>query len=392
MRHWRKFPGFAAEADFRAFRAWRGESPRIALRNYPTHPMWGSYQSHPPLRYAPSPVAELDHWVEVVPEVVGPRGRLSSRRRFARRAMRPHILDVEHWSLLTPVNHGDWRGKDWRDVFFEWERVLAHLPHADERVRTDACKAVIMVSRGAVEQARQFLSPETWPKLEYVFPAWPAPRTANGSEREAFTLLTIGNRLSDEGAPEVLRAFEVLRARHGSGVRMILVSCGVPAGYRLPDGVELVDTPRMGPELKARVYHSADVLVMPSYWDSVTCNVEACAFGVPTITTRLHHGEDFVLDGVSGYLIDPPINAYSVAYGTRWKHHADFIAEMEGMRERGKFDVIVQDLVDRLETMLSGEVNVEAMRAAARRLHAERFSPEVRNDKLRAIYARALAA
>lgn len=382
-----RFPGWPIRADLRALRSWRGQSPRVALRNYIHHPLWWTYQTHPPLRYAPSPVAQLDHWVEVLPEVVLPSRKMSRGRRATRRGKRPHILDVEHWSLLTPAG-----GQDWDDAFWEWDRVVANKSCADARVRADECKAVIMVSRGAVEQAREVLSPEAGGKLDYVFPAYPPQPEAENGRHDTFTLLTIANRVSDEGVPEALRAFEALRERHGPRIRMVVVSNRVGREHPLPEGVDLCSTDLMGPDLKARIYRSADVLVLPSYWDSVMCYVEASAFGVPTLTTRLHHGEDFVQDGRTGYLIDPPIYAYGEGYGTRWRRQADFTAELAAMRERGGLDGVVEDLVDRLELLVSCPGDREQMGAAARRLHAERFSPEVRNAKLNGIYERALRA
>jgi len=45
-------------------------------------------------------------------------------------------------------------------------------------------------------------------------------------------------------------------------------------------------------------------------------------FGVrrSCITTRIHHGEDFVREGDDGYMVDPPFFAYSDGLGTRWKN------------------------------------------------------------------------
>jgi len=289
------------------------------------------------------------------------------------------VLEVEHWSLLAGVR------------LWQWERALIEHRRAEERVRADECKAAFAYSPGSLDHFRRFLTPEVWPKLDYVLPAFPHQPEVEASRDEAFTILTIGNRFFDKGFPEALRAFEILRARHGPRVRMALVSYTVPHGWRLPEGVAVYDTPRMTPELKAGVYRSADVLLELSYVDSLTCPVEACAFGLPTVATRIHHGESFVREGQSGYLVDPPMYAYSDEYGTRWRNWADFTGELQVMREGGRLDGVVEDVVDRLEPMLSGGVNLDQLRDGARRLHAERFSLEARNAKLNAIYARALA-
>ena len=137
-------------------------------------------------------------------------------------------------------------------------------------------------------------------------------------------------------------------------------------------------------------YRSADVLLVPAYSETIGNFTEACAFGLPTVATRLHHGDDFVREGESGYLIDSPVSAYCDELGTRWKGWTGFWAEIERMRESGQLAGVVQDLVDRLELMLSGDVDIDQLRRGARQLHAERFSPKARNRRLKAVYARAL--
>ena len=369
--------GTTLGADVRALRTWRGGSPRVAMRNYFNHPIWLTYRTHPPLRYAPSPLAELDHWVDNLPERGGD-GVIPADHRKRRRARRPHIVELQHWCLLTG------------ELFGEWERARRALPRAKGRISADECRAVLTYSRGSAAHFRQFLDPEVWDKVHYVFPAYPSqPETRRPRDR-AFTILAIGDRFSDKGIPEALSAFELLRERHGAGVQMVLVSSAVPHGYRLPEGVMVHDTPRMRPELRSAIYRSADVLVELSYLDSLTCQIEASAFGVPVVATRIHHGEDFVREGVNGYLVDPPLHAYSEGYGRRWRTLSAFMADVEIMREDGRLRGVVDQVVDRLEAMLSARDELHDLRDGARRLHAERFAPHVRNERLNEIYARAL--
>lgn len=60
---------------------WRGEQPPVYLRPHPDllHSVWRTYKTDPPLRYAPSPVAQLVHAVN----------RLTPQNR-------KHILELEH--------------------------------------------------------------------------------------------------------------------------------------------------------------------------------------------------------------------------------------------------------------------------------------------------------
>ena len=95
-------------------------------------------------------------------------------------------------------------------------------------------------------------------------------------------------------------------------------------------------------------------------------------------------------EGVTGHLIKPPIYSYSEHYGTRCKTWEGFLADLDAMRERGEFKPVVEQSVDRLEAMLSGQAELEAMGRVARALHADRFSPTVRNRKLLRLYDAAL--
>lgn len=375
---WKRKTGTPLRADIRTFGSWPDPGPRVALRNYHTHPMWWTYRTHPPLRYVPSPLAELDHWINFMPEHYGP-GQFWPTRRGLRRAQRPHVLEIDHWLWLTNVE------------VYDWEGITRHRHVADARLRDDACQAVLTLSRGLLRHSQQFLAEDVWPKLEYAYPAYPAQPPRPAPRRDLFTVLTIGNRFSDKGIPEVLRAFEVLRARHGGKVRMVLVSSDVPAGWPLPEGVTVYDTPRMSAQMKSTIYGVADVLVVPCYLGSLTCYSEASAFGVPSVAASLPHGEDFVLDGRTGYLVDAPIIGFSEEFGRRWKRWWEFDADVDAMRQSRRLDSVVDDLVDRLELMVCDEAQHARLCEGARRLHSERFTPEIRNAKLRDIYTRALA-
>jgi len=244
-------------------------------------------------------------------------------------------------------------------------------------------------SPGLVDHFKCFLPSELWPKLTYLYPAVTYPSGSPDREHEDFTILTVGNRYSDKGIPEALDAYAVLRQRHGELVRMILVCGDLPTTHRIPEGV-IHYRSRMNKEVRTAFFRAADVFLLPNYWDSAGALMEACAFGVPAVTARIHHDETFVLHERSGYLVEAPLFAYSEGYGTRWRNLHEFRADIASRRERGGLRSVVEEASDRIEGMLSGSVDRAAMSEAALRLHAERFSPEVHNDRLRSIYARAL--
>lgn len=53
---------------------------------------------------------------------------------------------------------------------------------------------------------------------------------------------------------------------------------------------------------------------------------------------------------------------------------------------------VVDQIVDWLEAVISGGVDLIAMDRTARTMHAEKFAPEVRNAELLRIYQAALGA
>lgn len=341
---------------------WRGDRPSVYFHDVTGHGIWRTYSTHPPLRYAPYVIAELCHRLNRLPV----------------RPWKTHVVEAEHVLYTAPGDMADWRRVV--DNRAELSRLLGH----------ERCKTLLTFSAGLVEHCKHYVHPHLWPKLDYVYPAYPSQPECERLEDAPFTILIIASRFSDKGIPEALRAHEILRRRHGAAVQTILVSQAIPRGYRLPEGVTHFNTPKMSEGLKARLYRSADVLLAPCYSETVACFTEAYAFGVPVITTRIHHGDEFVREGITGYLVDAPLFPYSDGFGVRWAGWEEFLSDLEIRRERGELDNVVDQVVDRLEGMVTGRADMAAMRGAARQFHAAQFSPEVRNRKLLRIYAEAL--
>jgi glycosyltransferase involved in cell wall biosynthesis len=203
-----------------------------------------------------------------------------------------------------------------------------------------------------------------------------------------FTILVIASRFYDKGVPVALKAFEVLRERHGSQVQMLLVCDCLPTGYPVPDGVTIYAVRPLSNTLKAKLYSNSHVVFLPVLSDTLGCFPEAYAYGTPVVTTRIHHGDEAVREGVTGFLVDPPFFAYSDYYGTRWKTFEEFSAECKESFENGVLDNLIEQSINCLEMMISGEMDLRKMSAATQAFHREVFSIEVRNRKLRDIYRR----
>jgi glycosyltransferase involved in cell wall biosynthesis len=343
-----------------------GEKPQIYLPCYITtyHNAWRSYATHPPLRFTSYPLAQLCHWINNVPY---PAKKLC-------------VVECEHILALA----GD---------ITNWQHGLTNINLINRLVAQDNCRFVFTYNMGLLNHSKYYLAPELWHKFGYVYSAsFPAQSVYQRPPNRPFTILTIASRFSDKGIPEVLEVFRVLHYRHGKNVRLILVSQAVPPNYSLPEGVVHYDIPRMSYELKKQLFQSAHVLFIPCYSDSLLPLVESCAFGVPIVFTRIHFSTEIVKEGVTGFLLDTPIYSYSEDYGIRWKTWEEFLTDLEHRRQRGDLQIVVDQAIDRLEAMISGQVDLETMGQAARQLHTEQFSPEVRNQRLLRLYQAALGS
>lgn len=337
------------------------DRPRVYLPSalHRRHPCWETYETHPPLAYVAYPVAEMAHWFTCTPRLL--------RKSF--------IIEVEHVLAM---------GRDISD----WSRGLRAVTRINETIASDRCRDVLFFSRGLAEHSRPYVWPELWPKLSVVRLAYPSQDVYVPPPRP-FTILTIASRWSDKGVPEVLDVFRALRQSFGREVRMILVCDVVPADVTLPDGVEHVNVPRMDDAMKALMYRAADALVLPCYSETICCFNEAYAFAVPVVTTRIHHGDEFVVEGETGHLVDAPVHSYSGGYGVRWRTWPEFLDDLARRRRRGELGPVVDATLEALRGMIRDRDRLARMRSAARRFHAAHLTPERRNEKLRAAYARA---
>ncbi len=343
---------------------YKGQTPQVyfPISMGRMHPGWRTYLTYPPVSYVPHHRAKLCHWINSVPDGPGI----------------PCIAECEH-ILALAGNITDW----------QWGLQRTEL--INRLVGQEQCRFVFTYSAGLVRHSRRYLHPDLWHKLGVVYQVFPTQAELPKPPGRPFTILCIASRFSDKGVPEVLETFRILRSRHGADVQLVLVCQAMPRGWSLPEGVIHHDIPRMNDAFKEAVYRQADVLFIPAYSDTAGCFYEATAFGVPTVTTRIHHDDEFVRDGVTGFLIDTPVYSYSTEYGVRWRTWEEFLVDLDRIREQGGLQIIVDQSVTILERMIRGDVDLSAMGKAARQFHAKHFAPEVRNARLREIYAAAIA-
>jgi glycosyltransferase involved in cell wall biosynthesis len=326
------------------------------------HPGLKSYATHPPVRYTLYSLADICHFFNSVPDW----------------NEKPFVVEFEH--VLFLGNH-----------IADGQDGLRRIKYIEELIASDRCRVALAMSKGLMRHSKRYISdPALHEKFDYLYQCYPTQKPRVMDLSGPFTILTIATRFYDKGVPVALKAFEALRERHGSQVQMLLVCDCLPTGYPIPEGVTIYTVRPLSNTLKAKLYSNSHVLFLPVLSDTFGCFPEAYAYGTPVVTTRIHHGDEAVREGVTGFLVDPPFYCYSDDRDTqtRWKTWEGFIICCKEAFERGVLDNLIEQSINCLERMISGDVDLRKMSAAAQTFHREVFSIEVRNGKLRQIYNR----
>jgi len=122
----------------------------------------------------------------------------------------------------------------------------------------------------------------------------------NDSRFRAKNILFVGVDWERKGGPTLLRAFRALRLMHPEA-RLTIVGCS-PAinepGVEVQGRVPLADV--------AQYYRAASVFCLPTLNEPFgLVFLEAFAYGLPVVATRLGAIPEIVADGRSGYLVTP---------------------------------------------------------------------------------------
>jgi glycosyltransferase involved in cell wall biosynthesis len=137
-----------------------------------------------------------------------------------------------------------------------------------------------------------------------VVPAGPAPA---GRAREPLVLF-VGKQFVPKGGPELLDAFALVRREHRRA-RLAVVSASCPSP--LPPGVTFHGL--LGREALGELFAAATVFALPTLREAFGLSLlEAMAFGLPVVASRLEAIPEIVSDGETGLLV-PPRDASALA-------------------------------------------------------------------------------
>jgi colanic acid/amylovoran biosynthesis glycosyltransferase len=184
--------------------------------------------------------------------------------------------------------------------------------HFAEKVQ--AADFVVCISNFARSQTMQHSSPANWGKLEVarlgVDPSlYAADRKSTAAA--AFTMLCVGRLTPAKGQHLLLEAMARLRER-GEQVQLILIGDGpdrvslqgLAQQLQLEDIVTFCGALNQD-EVKA-AYQRCDAFVLPSFAEGIpVVLMEAMAFGLPCVSTRIAGIPELITDGENGFLTSP---------------------------------------------------------------------------------------
>jgi len=129
-----------------------------------------------------------------------------------------------------------------------------------------------------------------------------------GLGQDELVLLMVAHNFRLKGVGRGIEAVAELARRNGPSVSVLIVGRDSPARFRrLAERLGIAEKITfVGPSERVwALYHAADVLIHPTYYDPCSRVVlEALASGLPAITTRHNGAAEVIEEGVHGYVID----------------------------------------------------------------------------------------
>lgn len=229
------------------------------------------------------------------------------RRDMASRTPRERVrerLRPRHWRWLAELRHVERRQLAHRSALVV--AVSTMVASSMARLYGVRSERIRIVANGADLEAIPAPDATARTALRH--------RLGAGDDRPLFLFAAHNARL--KGVRPLLEAASVLR-RSGVAFKLALIGGDVDPDVRrriarlgLQD-----DVAACGFVPDATVYFAAaDVVVLPSYHDACSLTVfEACAYGVPVITTRYNGASEHLASGREGFVVDEPDDVAALA-------------------------------------------------------------------------------
>lgn len=248
------------------------------------------------------------------------------------------------------------------------------------------CHAIACVSDACRRNLRRELGTAVASKARVVYPVPPACPASPPSPRTGgpVQFLFVSTQFALKGGRETVAAFARLVAE-GADVELTVVShppAEIVLEFESPK-IRFVPATLDKSTLLREHFATADVFVLPTFQDSFgLVYLEALAYGLPIIATRLYAMPEMVEDGVNGLLLEPPVRYY-LADDTA--NEALWTTDVGALVEAHQYPGFTASLTNACREMLDDERRGRMARAS-RELFDARFAPAVRDASFRALF------
>jgi glycosyltransferase involved in cell wall biosynthesis len=264
------------------------------------------------------------------------------------------IVDAEHASALC-----------------SYGRIDLHRSWITKRLKSNFCKAIILWSHKARQNFNKVFG-ENFDEKIYVLPPTVKIRPFRRNEHEKIRLIHVGTWRNSyperrvnfivKGTRETLIIFKKLSEKYRSKIEMIVCSY-VPLEWRRAlssyKNIIFINGP-IPRENVFKLYAESDIFIMPCHSTPTLAFPEAMSCGLPIVTTRVWANEEFVIDGKTGFLINPPKNVkYEDQNETPLWYHPKFMNSLRTIDNRMIRDffeaisILIED--DQLRRQMSKE-------------------------------------
>lgn len=262
-------------------------------------------------------------------------------------------------------------------------------------LRSSYCKKIIAWSNWAItDRSSPLYSPfekkiietkEIADKFCVVYPAMkPRKSKIHARNGKDLKLLFVGNGFFRKGGDIVIRAFQELKGKYHLSLTIVsnfegeihynqTKSLGLSIKDVLIKDEKVIWLTNVDREtMLNKVYLDHDIFVMPTNADLFAFSIiEAMHSKLPIISTKIGAIPEMVEDGVNGFLLESPVNNYGPAWDDEQR------------------ETIKNALMEKITLFAENSRLIKEMGEVSSEIAREKFSYQLRNEKLKEVYLEA---
>jgi len=190
--------------------------------------------------------------------------------------------------------------------FYIGEKTEGAKKKVSKILQRENCKKIIAWTEESKEKIIEEF-PETYNKIEVVYPAIPKKKLNKKEKRKEFNIIFSGRYFYNKGGLHALEAIDRLTKKfknvHG------IINSEVPEEVinKYKDNSKIKFYGLIPQEELFKLYEKSDLMIYPGYSDSFGfAFLEAMSFGIPVVTVDGRARKEIIKEGETGFVISKP--------------------------------------------------------------------------------------